>query len=419
MSDASFASLSSGSSVAMNDPINAPPPPLASQQALAMPGVVEEAGRPMMLVPAPGGTAQSSGTSTMSVRPNVSSNPSVPPVMTAPVEQPVAMETSFPSVPMNSPSDSQFSLLNQQMSPETRIVSSATVQTRSMGREFIPASISSQSFESTSVSPGEIRLTRGQQNVLQRFSILERLVAEGLVTRSEREQRRMENVGAILPYSHGAPAATLEREVPSGDAISARLSSLKRSLELRVITPRQHSIERGMILDALLPNDPRSRATPAPPPQDVIAAAGMIGQLERLRYEGVISDSEFDQERAAIDGYLTMGEIPTVGGQSVTTPSTKTGEAKTAKSMQAALGLHLASYRSQQAAESGWRTISGKYASQLGDLNSTIRRVNLGAGKGTFYRLLAGPLADRGQANTICQQLKRSNQYCDPLSLGG
>lgn len=267
--------------------------------------------------------------------------------------------------------------------------------------------------------PGEIRLTRGQQNILARFAVLERLLDEGLITTDERDKRRMENIGAILPYTRAAPASTLEREVPSGDAIAARLSSLKRSLELRVITPRQHAMERSMILDALLPADPRSRRNPIPPPEDVIAAASMIGQLERLRFERVISDSEFEQERAAIDSYLMTGEIPEIGMAGESPARDATASPVSAPAAVSKLNLHLASYRSQQAAETGWKSISKKYPNQLGGLNSVIRRVNLGADKGTFYRLMAGPVPDAARANSICQQLKRSNQYCDPLSLDG
>lgn len=303
--------------------------------------------------------------------------------------------------------------------PSVGMTSVRPEATVSMGREFIPASVSPITTLSETVMPGEIRLTRGQQNILTRFAVLERLLDEGLVTRNERDLRRMENIGAILPYTHAAPAATLEREVPSGDAISARLASLKRSLEMRVVTPRQHSMERSVILEALLPSAPRTRRTPLPPPSDVIAAAGMIGQLERLRFEGVISDSEFTEERAAIDGYLMTGEMLGIGMANDSMPAQNVTIIPEAPKKMSDLGLHLASYRSEKAAETGWKNISKKHANQLGSLNSAIRRVNLGANKGTFYRLMAVPVTNRAEANNICQQLKRSNQYCDPLSLGG
>lgn len=417
---AASSSVVSSSSLGMADPINAPPPPMAVQPLVIEAPATDVNSRPMMLVPAPGQSLETFN-SAMTVQPDA------PVILTAPV-RPAQASTPAPtqgSTPTSeSPSVGSVSALafndsNKEDEPLTGMTSVQPETRASMGREFIPASVSPISKPSETKMPGEIRLTRGQENVLKRFAVLERLLDEGLVTKNERDLRRIENIGAILPYTHTAPAANLEREVPSGDAISARLASLKRSLEMRVVTPRQHSMERSVILEALLPSVPRTRGTPLPPPSDVIAAAGMIGQLERLRSEGVISDSEFAQERAAIDGYLMTGEMLGIEMAEDTMSSEVVTVTLEAPKKMSGLGLHLASYRSQQAAEAGWENISKKHANQLGSLNSAIRRVNLGANKGTFYRLMAVPVADRAEANTICQQLKRSNQYCDPLTVGG
>lgn len=403
-------------SVVTNDPINAPPPPMTGQTDIVPVSSPTPSRRPMMLVPAPGETQESFSVG-------------VPAQADLPMQLPAApAETQFVSplpasapISVNEPVSSAVAEMPSTASSNnsSAVLPAFRAASSSIGREFIPATISPSGLSSETVNPGDIRLTRGQQNVLARFSVLERLLDEGLVTRNERDQRRAENIGAILPYTHAAPASTLEREVPSGDAISARLSSLKRSLELRVITPRQHSMERSMILDALLPSEPRVRSAPVPPPEDVIAAAGMIGQLERLRFERVISNAEFEQERAAIDKYLMTGTIPQVGIADDLGAQAAVMSAPMATLPQSSLRLHLASYRSQEAAETGWKSISKKYSAQLGGLNSVIRRVNLGANKGTFYRLMAGPVSDDAQAKSICQQLKRSNQYCDPLNLDG
>jgi len=40
--------------------------------------------------------------------------------------------------------------------------------------------------------------------------------------------------------------------------------------------------------------------------------------------------------------------------------------------------------------------------------------VNLGPGKGTFFRLKAGPMVDKAEAADICAQLKRRRQFCEP-----
>lgn len=406
-----------------SDPIDAPPPPMVvpvpssgTKQAMTTPPQpAEAAGRPLMLVPAPGQTMAS-------VQPPPVSPPTPQPMLAQPMvaqsaPQPVpVMQTPAPAPAQMQPQMQQAAALPK---PAQNPQSQAPM-VRAQGREFIPAPLSSNAGMSITPRPGEIPLTPGQRNVLERFTILDRLLDEGLITRGERDARRAENIGAILAYSMKAPAMGLERDVPNGDAISNRLSALKRSLEMRAITPRQHAVERNMILDALLSSQPRARAMPKAPPTDVIEAAASIGQLERLRSDGVITNAEFDAEKGAIDAYFVTGSFSAAAAPASATQTASMPQAlPVVMTPSANLGLHLASYRSQKAAQDGWMQISKKHAAQLGSLNSTIRRVDLGAGKGTFYRLLAGPVQTRDQAASLCQQLKRSSQYCDPLSLGG
>lgn len=407
-----------------SDPIDAPPPPLVAPLAAptTMPAnqqaaptsmqPVEASGRPMMLVPAPGQEMMAPQAPVMAQPAQTASQsaqvmPTARPVMAAPTQPAPQMRAP---VVMTNP-------VVPEVQPQMAAVQPQMV--RSPGREFIPASLTPSAMPDMR-SPGDIPLTPGQRNVLERFTILDRLMDEGLITRGERDARRAENIGAILAYSKKAPAQGLERDVPDGDAISSRLGALKRSLEMRATTPRQHAVERNMILEALLSGQPRVRARPKAPPADIIEAAAIIGHLEGLRAEGVISDAEFTAEQNAIDSYFMTGSF--VGGSETMAATPQTQMAKTEPVMMtpsANLGLHLASYRSQKAAQDGWMQISKKHSAQLGSLNSTIRRVELGSGKGTFYRLLAGPVQTRDQAASLCQQLKRSSQYCDPLSLGG
>lgn len=399
-----------------SDPIDAPPPPIAggaTQQPTPLPTrpqPVEASARPLMLVPAPGEEI-------------IPAPPA--PVMAQPVMQRSTPTSVMPPTRSQPATTNATMALPAQAAPQPVMAAPVPVampQTqvmRSPGREFIPASVSVRNTMPSTVAPGDIPLSPGQRNVLERFTILDQLMDEGLITRGERDARRAENIGALLAYSKKAPAQGLERDVPDGDAISSRLSALKRSLEMRAITPRQHAVERSMILDALLSAQPRSRTMPKPPPGDILEAAATIGHLERLRADGVISDSEFNAEKDAIDAYFASGSFDAAA----TPMESASPQMENAQPVMAAsssnLGLHLASYRSQKAAQDGWAQISKKHSAQLGGLNSTIRRVELGGGKGTFYRLLAGPVQTRDQAASLCQQLKRSSQYCDPLSLGG
>ncbi|MEQ9111226.1 MAG: SPOR domain-containing protein [Rhodospirillaceae bacterium] len=412
------------------DPINAPPPPSVAPQQQTVVQTMPPASRPMMLVPPPGESMPVFETAQVeqSAMPQAMANAPAPQPMQPSSVQPPSMQAQSTQVqsvraqPMQAaPDQPQPIMAASPTGTETVVISSVETQPTLMGREFIPASIAPDGPTSESMLPGDITLTREQRNILERFAILDRLSEEGLLTRQERDQRRAQNIGALLPYSAPSPARFLGREVPSGDAISARLASLRRSLEMRAITPRQHALERSIILDALLPAEPRLRAQPEPPPSDVIEAAALIGQLESLRFSGIISDAEFEREKAAIDSYLMTGMIPDMTGEPLSMTADPAVDRAPAVSapMLSGLGLHLASYRTQQAAEAGWQTISGKYKGQLSGLDPKITQVNLGQGKGTFYRLLAGPVQDQQRAKSICDQLKRSNQYCDPFNLDG
>ncbi len=55
----------------------------------------------------------------------------------------------------------------------------------------------------------------------------------------------------------------------------------------------------------------------------------------------------------------------------------------------------------------------------LDDLGSEITKVNLGPGKGTFYRLKAGPVADKAAAAEVCRKLKSRRQFCETSFMNG
>lgn len=48
----------------------------------------------------------------------------------------------------------------------------------------------------------------------------------------------------------------------------------------------------------------------------------------------------------------------------------------------------------------------------LGSLSVNILKVDLGTGKGIYYRIQAGPLSDRQAAVFLCDKLKSSGVGC-------
>lgn len=80
------------------------------------------------------------------------------------------------------------------------------------------------------------------------------------------------------------------------------------------------------------------------------------------------------------------------------------------------IGMHLASFQVQGNAEKGWRQIQDANRDLLSATAPVIRKAEV-PGKGTFYRLYAGPVASMGDARAICQALKSRGAYCRATDL--
>jgi hypothetical protein len=331
---------------------------------------------------------------------------------------------------------------------ETVIISAATPPTVVKSREFVPAAVDAPALSSAPQAAGidamiDRPMSAQEKNVAQRFEVLKRLLDEGLITPDEYARHRNANIGAMLPYTHEPPSVGLERPSASADAVVARLQALGRALEMRAITAQQHAEERAMILAALLPALPDERAEAMPPPADVIQGTAMISHLKVLQAHGLISSDEFEAERKAIDQYMRTGSYkPPVAVAEAKSAATATkatgakkdeeGDAKTAsaaKEKEAAESdvdsteptgpvLHLASFRTEEAAKRAWQEALGQNRTLLGPYHEIIRKVDLGEGKGVFYRLMAGPFASLNQAEAMCIKLKANNQFCRPSADG-
>lgn len=170
-----------------------------------------------------------------------------------------------------------------------------------------------------------------------------------------------------------------------------------------------------MILDAMMPSAPVVVANPGAPPQGLMEAADMVRRLEMLKDSGFISSDEYARERASIEAAMMpappqpMAEAATQMSAVPTQPVLM--EAPAASGPQPS--IHLASYRSTKQAERGWSQLRRAHQNILGDLNFTVKEINLGS-KGIYFRLIAGPFPDKGQAADACRKLKSRRQFCEP-----
>ncbi len=263
--------------------------------------------------------------------------------------------------------------------------------------------------------------TGGDVSVISRFTTIRALRDQGMMTPDEYQARRQANIGALLPLSSPPPAAGLNRRVPSTEQVVARLKAIGRALELRAISVSQHSAERSMILDALMPSAPVVIANPGAPPQGLLEAADTVRRLEMLRDSGFISSDEYARERAAVEAAMLPPQPAAPAASSMMEAPTGLGTGMGAETGgDAAMiaggpqpSVHLASYRSIKQAERGWSQLKRAHSEQLGELRHTVKKIDLGS-KGVFYRLIAGPYNSKSSAADACRKLKSRRQFCEP-----
>lgn len=73
--------------------------------------------------------------------------------------------------------------------------------------------------------------------------------------------------------------------------------------------------------------------------------------------------------------------------------------------------IQLSAVRNESDAKSEWARLVKAHPDVLGGLELVIQRADLGA-KGIFYRVRGGWFADRNEAKTICDELKKRNVGC-------
>jgi TPR repeat protein len=74
--------------------------------------------------------------------------------------------------------------------------------------------------------------------------------------------------------------------------------------------------------------------------------------------------------------------------------------------------LRLASYRKPENAEKGWSILTKKYGALLTGLNYAVAEADLGAEKGIYHRLEAGPIDSLDEAKAICAEITSRGDSC-------
>ena len=73
--------------------------------------------------------------------------------------------------------------------------------------------------------------------------------------------------------------------------------------------------------------------------------------------------------------------------------------------------IHLTSIRKPEDADAEWRRLKRLYGGLLSGLELTVRRADLGPGRGIYYRIAGGPLT-RGKARQLCAEFSARKVWC-------
>jgi hypothetical protein len=144
----------------------------------------------------------------------------------------------------------------------------------------------------------------------------------------------------------------------------------------------------------------QATATPAPAatPEPAPAAAPVAAQPEPTQPEPAQAEpAQAEPAQAAQPEQPAAQETQ----QAAVTPVAPTGNTR----------VQLAAGKSEASVQKEWAALQKAHPDLLGSLSLHIERVDKGAA-GIFYRLQAGPLADKTAAKELCAGLKQKGQDC-------
>jgi hypothetical protein len=154
-----------------------------------------------------------------------------------------------------------------------------------------------------------------------------------------------------------------------------------------------------------------AEAAPGPVP-GLLPMTPDPGMMAAAAPENGLNQKSSKDTKAIPPHPLPKPEVPATAEAKQKEPAEKPAQTAAADAAHAVV-LHLSSLRSEEAAKREWSDLQHSFPRPLAALPVEFRRTELGE-KGTFYRVLAGPLPSRDKAKEVCAELKAKDakQYC-------
>ena len=176
-------------------------------------------------------------------------------------------------------------------------------------------------------------------------------------------------------------------------------------------------------------------------PNDARVAMGLHNLASVYRAQGRVGDARPLQERAVALADKSLGPRnpdtqkfravlaalgdapaatapvgqppPSVPGKGALPPPPLDDEPAPAPRLTGAYAVQLAAVRAADQVSGEWQRLVRRYPDLNGLELQPAQSVEV-KGKGTFYRVIAGPLATRAEAQALCARLKKAGAFCRP-----
>ncbi len=156
---------------------------------------------------------------------------------------------------------------------------------------------------------------------------------------------------------------------------------------------------------------------PTPAPKAVAKAAPSAAEIPPPPQAATKAAKTAEAAKAVIEkaaGATSKAPAEKTVKKTVQKAAKKTVKKATATAAAAGGGylVQLASFRSKAKADAAWAKYSKAHGDLLRGLKPLVTRVDLGADKGIYYRLRAGPLGGAAEARALCAKLKARKLGC-------
>jgi len=177
----------------------------------------------------------------------------------------------------------------------------------------------------------------------------------------------------------------------------------------KLVYERLRGSEEELRVERLLPRPEAPLAPPAP--ETEVVKPIEPAPIEKQVSKPIVNPASIPKIEDAVK--ITQAPAPTVSPPPPKAPSTVS--AAPAKVYR----IQLAAVRSKDAADSEWARLKKKNGDLLNALTLNVIKVDLGADKGIFYRLQAGPLSTEVTAKQLCAKLSGRKIGCLIVRPGG